>query len=216
MDALIPAEELRELVARLPLRQAERVCAWCEVCEAFLAAAPAQRAAVAKRLAVEYAGRLGGLSAKSLYRKAARYRAEGWRAFLPQGTGHGGNGIAANAAFLAHWHELVGRNQRVARPAFDALVAELRAGVEIPGYGTWRDIWRAERPGRDLPPQCPYKIGTLLPAGWSLPNLMRHKPSKWALAATRTGTLAAATLLPMIPRTRAGLKRGQIVEIDVM
>lgn len=27
MDALIPAEELRELVARLPLRQAERVCA---------------------------------------------------------------------------------------------------------------------------------------------------------------------------------------------
>ena len=125
-------------------------------------------------------------------------------------------GIGANAAFLEHWHDLVTRNQRVARPAFGALVAELRAGLEIPGYGTWRDIWRAERPGRDLPKECPYKIGALLPMGWSLPNLMRHKPSKWALAATRTGTLAAANLLPMIPRTRAGLKRGQIVEIDDM
>ena len=216
MDALIPAEELRELVARLPLRQAERVCAWCEVCEAFLAAAPARRALVAKRLAEAYAGRLGGLSAKSLYRKAARYRAEGWRAFLPQTRGQAAAGIAANADFLAHWHELVGRNQRVARPAFGALVAELRAGMKIPGYGTWRDIWRAERPGRDLPPECPYKIGTLLPVGWSLANLMRHKPSKWALRAERTGTLAASDLLPMVIRTRAGLRRGQIVEVDDM
>ena len=38
MDALIPADELRGLLASLPLRQVERVRAWCEVCEAFLAA----------------------------------------------------------------------------------------------------------------------------------------------------------------------------------
>lgn len=221
MNALIPSDAIRTMLARLPLRKVERICALCEVVEAFLAAAPAQRALVAKRLAVEYAGRLGGLSAKSLYRKAADYRAcerrgeGGWRAFLPKAPAEAA-GIGANAAFLEHWHDLVTRNQRVARPAFGALVAELRAGLEIPGYGTWRDIWRAERPGRDLPKECPYKIGALLPMGWSLPNLMRHKPSKWALAATRTGTLAAANLLPMIPRTRAGLKRGQIVEIDDM
>lgn len=220
MNALIPSEDLRAMLARLPMRKVERVCAWCAVCEAFLAAPGAQRAAVAKRLAEEYAGRgLGGMSLKSLYAKAKAYGEGGWRALLPKAgrpKGEAGGGIAGNEAFLVHWHDLVTRNQRVARPAFGALVAELRSGLEIPGYGTWRDIWRAERPGRDLPKECPYKIGALLPMGWSLPNLMRHKPSKWALAATRTGTLAAANLLPMIPRTRAGLKRGQIVEIDDM
>ena len=225
MNALIPSDAIRTMLAQLPLRKVERICALCEVVEAFLAAAPAQRALAAKRIAQEYAGRIpGGLSLKSLYRKAAAYRAAedrgqgGWSAFLPPAAavGRAAAGIGANAAFLEHWCDLVTRNQRVARPAFGALVAELRAGAKIPGYGTWRDIWRAERPGRDLPKECPYKIGALLPKGWSLPNLMRHKPSKWALAATRTGTLAAANLLPMIPRTRAGLKRGQIVEIDDM
>lgn len=218
MNALIPADDIRLMLARLPLRKVEAVCAWCEVCEAFLAAPPAQRALVAKRLAVEYAGRVpGGLSLKSLYRKAADYRAEGWRALLPRaGRVEGVSGVGANAAFLEHWHDLVTQNQRVARTAFGALVAELRAGLPIPGYGTWRDIWRAERPGRDLPKDCPYKIGALLPMGWSLGNLQRHKPSKWALTATRTGALAAANLLPPVLRTRAGLKRGQIVEVDDM
>ena len=216
MEALIPAEDLRAMLSSLPMGKVERVCALCAVCEAFLAAPCAQRAAVAKRLAEEYAGRgLGGMSLKRLYAKAARYRAEGWRAFVPAASA-AATGIARNEAFLAHWHDLVTANQRVSKQAFDRLIAELRAGLEIPGYGDWRAIWRAEHPGRAVPEACPYKVGVLLPQGWSLANLMRHKPSKWALTATRTGTLAAANLLPGIPRTRAGLKRGQIVEIDDM
>lgn len=216
MEALIPAEDLRAMLSSLPMGKVERVCALCAVCEAFLAAPCAQRAAVAKRLAEEYAGRgLGGMSLKRLYAKAARYRAEGWRAFVPA-TSAAATGIARNEAFLAHWHDLVTANQRVSKQAFDRLIAELRAGLEIPGYGDWRAIWRAEHPGRAVPEACPYKVGVLLPQGWSLANLMRHKPSKWALTATRTGTLAAANLLPGIPRTRAGLKRGQIVEVDDM
>lgn len=225
MNALVPSEAIRSMLANLPMRRVERICALCEAVEAFLAAPPAQRALAAKRIAQEYAGRIpGGLSLKSLYRKAAAYRAAedrgqgGWSAFLPPAAavGRAAAGIGANAAFLEHWCDLLTQNQRVARTALSRLVAELRAELEIPGYGTWRDIWSAEHPGRDLPAECPYKIGSLLPIGWSLPNLMRHKPSKWALAATRTGTLAAANLLPSVPRTRAGLRRGQIVEIDDM
>lgn len=220
MNALIPSEDLRAMLARLPMRKVERVCAWCAVCEAFLATPSAQRAAVAKRLAEEYAGRgLGGMSLKSLYAKAKAYGEGGWRALLPKAgrpKGEAGGGIAGNDAFLVHWHDLVTANQRVSKQAFDRLIAELRAGVAIPGYGDWRDIWRAERPGRAVPEECPYKVGTLLPIGWSLGNLMRHVPSKWARGATRTGTLAASNLLPGIPRTRAGLKRGQIVEVDDM
>jgi len=228
MNALIPADDLRLLLARLSMREVERICALCEVVESFLATPPHERAAAAKRLAVEYAPRVGGLSLKSLYRKAAAYRAveargEGaWRAFVParalngDGKASSGAGIAGNAAFLEFWQGLVLSHQRVAKGAFEDLLARLYAGENIPGYGTWREIYRAEHPLRTLPEVCPYRAGALLPAGWSLPNLMRHKPSKWALTATRTGTLAASKFLPNIPRTRAGLKRGQIVEIDDM
>ncbi|MGN1324772.1 MAG: hypothetical protein ACI4YA_00290, partial [Candidatus Spyradenecus sp.] len=218
MDALIPADELRGLLASLPLRQVERVRAWCEVCEAFLAAPSAQRSVVAKRLAEAYGAQLGGLSLKSLYAKAARYRQQGWRGFVVQRGRPKAEAstLSANGAFLAYWHGLVAANQRVSRRAFDKLVAELRAGVSIPGYGDWRAIWRAEHPAGALPAVCPYKVGTRLPQGWSLANLMRHKPGAWALTAARTGTMAAANLLPSIPRTRAGLKRGQIVEVDDM
>lgn len=221
MNALIPSEDPCLLVAHLPARKVEQVRLWCEVCEAFLATPSAQRAAVAKRLAAEYTGRItGGLSLKSIYRRAAEYVRQGWRGLVPAhalkvATGTAA-GVAANEAFLLHWHDLVAKNQRVTRPALNALIAELRADLVIPGYGTWRDIWRAEHPGRPLPAECPYRVGVLLPIGWSLGNLTRHKPSKWGLKALRTGTLAAANLLPRIPRTRAGLKRGQIVEVDDM
>lgn len=193
MNTLVPSEAIRSMLANLPMRRVERICALCEAVEAFLAAPPAQRALAAKRIAQEYAGRIpGGLSLKSLYRKAAAYRAAedrgqgGWSAFLPPAAavGRAAAGIGANAAFLEHWCDLLTQNQRVARTALSRLVAELRAELEIPGYGTWRDIWSAEHPGRDLPKECPYKIGALLPIGWSLPNLMRHKPSKWALGGT--------------------------------
>lgn len=221
MSALIPHDDLRLLAAHLSARKVSDVRCWCEICEAFLAASAAQRLAVASRLAEEYAGRVsGGLSAKTIYRRAKAYREAGWRGLIPaRDLAHAlgtGRDIASNIPFVSFWQALVGENQRATRPAWTKLLTILRAGQQIPGYGTWRDIWRLEHPDRALPDACPYREGVLLPAGWSLANLQRHKPSKWALRALRTGTLAAANLLPSVPRTRAGLSRGQIIEIDDM
>lgn len=64
--------------------------------------------------------------------------------------------------------------------------------------------------------ECPYRAHTFTPAGWSQANLARHKGRPYALVATRVGTMAAANLLPQVIKTRVGLKRGQIVQIDDM
>lgn len=222
MDALIPAEDYRLLCSHLPLRKVSEVRAWAEICERFLAAKSEQRALVAKRLAEEFGGAVsGGLSLKTIYRRAAKYKVNGWRGLLSAAdlrvaAKAPAAGIKGNMAFLSYWGELCGRFQRGTAAAFRELVGELRAGHAIPGYGDWRAIWRAERPGAPMPTVCPYRIGVLLPAGWSQANLSRHKPNRYALRALRTGALAAANLLPMIPRTRAGLKRGQIIEVDDM
>ena len=83
MDALIPAEDLRLLVSHLPARKVAELRAWAEVCERFLAVDSEARALVAKRLAEEFAGEItGGLSLKTIYRRAAKYRVQGWRGLL--------------------------------------------------------------------------------------------------------------------------------------
>lgn len=222
MDALIPMEDMRILVGHLSAQKVAEVRAWCELCETFLAAEPEQRCVVAKRLAQAFAPRIrGGLSLKTIYRRALRYKTNGWRGLihgqdLRVATQQHSPGISGNMAFIEYWSMLCGQYQRGSAAAFRALVGNLRAGQVIPGYGTWREIWRMERPGRPLPSVCPYRVGVLLPNGWSQANLNRHKPNKYALRVLRTGALSASNLLPMIPRTRAGLKRGQIIEIDDM
>lgn len=222
MDALIPAEDLRLLVSHLPARKVAELRAWAEVCERFLAVDSEARALVAKRLAEEFAGEItGGLSLKTIYRRAAKYRVQGWRGLLSAydlrlTQAEAGVGVGTNGAFLTYWQGLCGQYQRGTAAAFRGLIDALRSGREIPGYGDWRAIFRSEFPERAVPEVCPYRIGVLLPAGWSQANLNRHKPNRYALRALRTGALSAANLLPMIPRTRAGLKRGQIIEIDDM
>lgn len=216
----IPAEDWARLAGRLTAAQLGGLRDWVAVMHAFLAAPPEARALVAARLAAEHAG-LRGLSLKSLYRKAAawrrrRARGRGWEALVPAAAHAAPAGVAANAAFVQFWRGLVLQNQRVSSRAWDKLLARLRAGEAIPGVGTWRQLYAREFPGREAPAVCPYRAGVLLPAGWSKANLMRLLPSKWALTAARQGTLAASALLPSVPRTRAGLLRGQIVEIDDM
>ncbi|MEG2614005.1 MAG: hypothetical protein RR996_03065 [Alistipes sp.] len=219
MNALIPTETLKNLTSSLPARKVEQIRLWCEICEAFLAEPPLTRKAAASRFAIQYAGRIsGGISLKTIYRRAAEYRDRGVLSLIPPSSisPASASNIASNIVFLTYWHGLVQANQRASRPAFRQLIAKLESGVNIPGYGTWRDIYRAENPQRSCPDICPYRIGTLLPAGWSCANLNRHKPNKWALRALRIGPIAASTALPQVLRTRAGLSRGQIVEIDDM
>lgn len=215
-EALIKPDELEWLLAEHTSGEVATIRLWAECCARFNALSRDKRVRGAEELSAAYAPKLGRFSTATLYRKARAFKHLGVRA-LADRRGKANPCLRdKNPQFVRFFRNLVLQNQRSATAAVRDLFLRLRSGEEIPGYGAWQAIWQAEHPGSEVPEVCPYAEGVLLPKGWSLSNLLKYKPSKWALTATRTGTLAASNLLPMVPRTRAGLKRGQIVEVDDM
>lgn len=217
--AWTPSDDVRRLHELLPPGEAARVKALAEGIALFLRASDKAEAVrtVSRRLSA-----LGvrGVSAPSLYRKAAAWRRGGICALVDGRAARKAPGIAlsGNREFLAHWHDLVCGNRRATRPAWSALVSQLRAGETIPGVGTWRDVWASENGGYQ-PPEgmpCPY-FESSPPRGWSLRHLTRLGPAAFALEAARHGR-ASATLAhaPAVPLTRVGLACGAVWQLDDM
>lgn len=214
-----PSMELQRLHELLPPGEAARVKALAEGIAIFLRAKDKAAAlrAVSQRLAA-----LGvrGVSPQSLYRKAAAWRRGGICALVDGRAARKAPaiGLAGNKEFLSHWHDLVCSNRRATRPAWSALIAQLRSGAAIPGVGTWREIWAAENGGW-APPEgmpCPYQENTP-PRGWSLRHLTRLKPDAFAIDAARHGLMAATMdRAPTVPRTREGLACGAVWQLDDM
>ena len=211
------AAEIDRLFAAMPGDEAARVLSLRDALLAF-GAAP-DRAAAARALSARLAPLgLGGLSLKSLYRKLDGLRREGVWALVPaKYRRDGARGVAANAAFLGHWHGLVLENRRKLRPAWRRLLREFAAGAEVPGVGTWRDLYLAERghlPAGGEP--CPWGERTP-PPGWGLRNLARFAPDPFAVEAARRGMAAAKAAYGLaVRKTRAGLACCRIVEVDDM
>lgn len=217
--AWTPSEEIRHLHELVPPGEAAKVKALAEGIALFLAAGDKAEAvrAVSARLAA-----LGvrGVSAPSLYRKAAAWRRGGICALVDGRAARKAPALAlsGNREFLAHWHDLVCSNRRATRPAWSALIAQLRAGERIPGVGDWRDVWAAEnggfRPPEGMP--CPY-LESSPPRGWSLRHLSRLGPEAFALEASRHGRMAATLAhAPAVPLTRVGLACGAVWQLDDM
>jgi len=213
-------DDVRAIHESLPHGDAAGVKALAAALERFGAAS--DKTAEAAQIALELAP-LGvrGLSAKSLYRKLAAYRRRGWAALcdgraLRSNAGEDGNaGPATRREFTEWWAQQVTANQRKCAPAYRRLFDRLAAGESIPGYGTWADIWRAERGGTP-PDTCPYRAYACTPRGWSYPTLMRLRPDAFGMEAARIGLGGASAYLPDVPRTRVGLLRCQCVQIDDM
>ncbi len=214
-----PSMELQRLHELVPPGEAARVKALAEGIALFLRA---KDKAAALRTVSQRLAALGvrGVSPQSLYRKAAAWRRGGICALVDGRAARKAPALAlsGNRAFLAHWHDLVCSNRRATRPAWSALVAQLRAGERIPGVGTWREIWAAENGGYQPPPgmPCPYAENTP-PRGWSLRHLTRLKPDAFAIDAARHGLMAATMdRAPAVPRTREGLACGAVWQLDDM
>ena len=217
--AWTPSDEIRRLHELLPPGEAAKVKALAEGISLFLRA---KDKAAAVRIVSQRLAALGvrGVSAPSLYRKAAAWRRGGICALVDGRAARKAPALAlsGNRAFLAHWHDLVCSNRRATRPAWSALVSQLRAGVSIPGVGTWREVWAAENGGYAPPPDmpCPY-FEHCPPRGWSLRHLTRLKPEAFALEAARRGLMAATMdRAPAVPRTREGLACGAVWQLDDM
>lgn len=152
-----------------------------------------------------------GWSGKSLYRKYNDCRKHGWTALIDR-TKVRARTQALPAGFIQEWKRRCENNQRKCRPAYDELVADWQSGKHIPGYGTWRDLWREQR--NDLPP-ADLAFVPDLPHGWSYANLMRHAPTKFELTAMRQGRGAARVYRPgRVLTTRVGLEVGQYYMFD--
>lgn len=209
--------EMDRLFSAMPGDDAARVLALADALRAF--ARTRDKAAAARELSARLAP-LGyrGLSLKSLYRKLDGLRAEGAWALAPAKYRRDDlRGIAANEAFLAHWHGLVLENRRKFRPAWRRLVREFAAGADVPGVGTWRELYLRERgclPAEGEP--CPWDERTP-PPGWSFRNLSKFVPDPFALAAARRGMAEAKAAYGLaVRKTRAGLACCRIVEVDDM
>ena len=225
MAAPISMDDLRMLHERLDAESARCVKLTATLCVAFMSAkgcaAKAKVVADAKANPI-FAPISKRLSVPSLYRKCELWREAGSVLALADRRALRGVeacGLGSNAEFVAYWQSLCLENKRKTAPARRKLFALLCAGDRIPGLGTWRDIFADEnggvRPAEDM--ACPYRPGIQEPRGWSIRNLTKLAPAKFALVASREGMMAAQmTGIPDVKRTRRELKPCQVVQIDDM
>lgn len=215
---IVSKTDIDALLKLLPAEEAQRTLSLIDALKVF------DRSSDKKRCAVEIAARLAplgykGLSLKSLYRKLDQFRAVGVWACVDRRVARRvtAQGLATNGALVEEWHARVLSNRRKIKPAWRALLADLAAGVTIPGVGTWRDLYQSVygyRPAEGEP--CPWSERNP-PPGWSLRNLMQLKPDKFALRAAQVGMGAAKIdFLPTVRLTRVGLLPCQVVEVDDM
>ena len=215
--AAVTAAEMDRLFAVMPGDAATRILSFADALAVFAAAS--DKTAAAQAMAARLAP-LGykGLSLKSLYRKLDDFRREGvWSLVPAKYRREETRGVAANAEFLEHWQGLVLENRRKMRPAWRRLVREFCSGVAVPGVGTWRDLYLAERgymPGEGEP--CPWGERNP-PPGWSFRNLLKFAPDEFAVMAARRGMASAKAAFGLtVAKTRVGLACCRVVEVDDM
>ena len=107
-------------------------------------------------------------------------------------------------------------NQRGSREAWRQMIRDLCAGRDLPGIGTWLQVWERERPGQRIPDQCPYSLSNP-PEGMTYSNLQRYaKLSAFEKTASRIGLGAARQYILPVLTTRVGLQPGQYYQFDDM
>lgn len=145
--------------------------------------------------------RLGrGLSPANLRRIYSTWRkTRDWRDLIDQALEYK-PAAGMPQAFLDHLQERCDANIRSIQAALKKIRAAWVAGESIPGYGTWREHWMRQHPGRNCPRTCPG-----WPNGWSPENLRRKlDTSKFRRKALTIGRTAATSHRPTVLTTRKG------------
>lgn len=102
--------------------------------------------------------------------------------------------------FIEHFNAKVDENPRSIRAVIKRLRADWTNGKHIPGYGTWRDWWAANHPGRPMP-----KVAPPHPPGWNQRTLYRKRDSsEFRRKAVTIGLYAARRHRPQVLTTRKG------------
>ena len=218
----ITSAEIDRLFAVMPGEAATRILSFADALAVFAQARDKKAAAAAMAARLEPLG-YKGLSLKSLYRKLDDFRREGVWSLVPgKYKRENVRGIVANEAFVEYWQTLVLENRRKMKPAWRELIRRFTGGVttpgiEIPGVGTWRDMYlnlRGFLPSKGEP--CPWSERNP-PPGWSFRNLLKFKPDDFALVAAHHGMAEAKSRFGLtVRKTRVGLACCQMIEFDDM
>lgn len=146
------------------------------------------------------------ISVSSLMRLYGDWKKRGWRALVVN-YARKSDFVSLPGAFIHFWQQKyldfqVDLSGKQAHNALMDRLASWRAGDS-----------RSAIPGFAEPP--PNQPGKDFPLGWSLPNLMRHKPNKLVTALVKHGRSAAkAEFGPLVRRTRRDLEPGALIVFD--
>lgn len=215
--APITTAEIDRLFAVMPGDEATRILSFVDALAVFAEARDKKAAAAAMSARLAPLG-FTGLSLKSLYRKLDDFKREGVWSLVPgKYKREDVRGLVANERFVEHWQTLCLENRRKMKPAWKRLVRDFCGGVDIPGVGTWRDMYLQLRgffPGEGEP--CPWSERNP-PPGWSFRNLIKFKPDEFAMVAAHHGMAEAKSRFGLtVSKTRVGLACCQLVEFDDM
>lgn len=125
----------------------------------------------------------------------------------------GGAKVSYPEVFREHLLRLVGTRKRrdARRQAIRALMSAWAAGLSVPGYGTWQELYARSHAGKPVPPIFP----EIFPAGWSERSLYRligqHDVE---IVMDQRGSAAAHDLLPGILRDVGSLRWMEYIVCD--
>lgn len=146
------------------------------------------------------------MSVSSLMRLYGDWKKRGWRALVVN-YARKSDFVSLPGAFVHFWQQtyLEFQVDMSGKQAHDAVLDRL---------ALWRSgDARSAIPGFAEPP--PNQAGKDYPAGWSLPNLMRHKPSRLVTTLVKHGRSAAkGECGPLVRRTRGELEPGRLIVFD--
>lgn len=146
------------------------------------------------------------ISVSSLMRLYGEWKQRGWRALVVN-YARRSDYVSLPGPFINAWQQLYLEFQvdLSGKQAHDALLCRLAA---------WRaGDTKSAIPGYAEPP--PNQAGKDYPAGWSKPNLMRHKPNKLVTTLIKHGRSAAkGESGPLVRRTRRDLEPGELIVFD--
>jgi hypothetical protein len=147
---------------------------------------------------------LRGMSPANLRRKYAEWlKSRDWRCLIDKALEYK-PAQQMPQAFIDHVQEQADKHSRSIQMALKKIRASWVAGESLPGYGTWREWWLRQHPGKKPPRVCPG-----FPLGWSPENLRRKlDTSKFRRAVQTQGRAAAARFRPLVLTTRKGLYVG--------
>lgn len=198
--AVVPFGD-HEAYGRLTMEQKARVS---HLLQLFIEIeqAPDGIVAAADRVAIA-----NGMRRGTLLNLRSAFKARGWRALAKIYRGP----EKLPEEFVQEVRRCIEANARSTRSALSDLKSRWAAGESIPGYGTWREYWRATRPLDDVPERYPFGF---IPEGWSESNLYTKQSSRAERMLKRRGMAAARRYLPSVTRDLSDLRPLELIVID--